>query len=665
MSRKKLINSVDSCVDEALCGLVRAGGGLSLLKGHRVVLRSDLENLRGKVALLSGGGSGHEPAHGGYVGAGMLSAAVAGGVFASPPPASILAAILSLHAAGASGVLLIVKNYTGDRLNFGLAAEQARNHGVAVNMVIVAEDCAFDQPGKAGRRGLCGTILVHKLAGALAEEGSSLDQIVCKVTEVLKGVVLPHLPAKRRQKPFLVEKTAVDDSNKNNSRTWEASSEYSSMSLCGSFLSDEQFLCSICLDVFTNPSTTSCGHSYCIACISKYWNGSTIYQCPLCKKTFPKQPELQINRTLREITNEFKSMIGGGNGTRGGGAGGRGRGLRGGGAEGGMTNDLIAELKKRLPRAAQEPSLPMACETQESVPPTPASTPLASSVPNQSSIASPVSPSDNAAPPSYSRLGRRRFTVTGGEISTRIPVCPIHHRGIVIYCKTDQVCVCPECESEEHQGHDTVTLEDEWMETKVQLSASEKDVKEMIRQRIQKIEEIELSSTEQELAVEHHTAGSVCLFSELVSAMERSQAKLMETMDASRAAAALQAGAMKQQLELELEELRRRESGLAELALSDDYIHCVKVESRDVCTFTTFPVLSSPAPVKDWSGVSVTSDLGTGPIYRSLAAQVEKFKEELLILAGTGSADSALAPSPVPYQPETMRVEDYAGAKQF
>ncbi|XP_034424757.1 triokinase/FMN cyclase [Hippoglossus hippoglossus] len=186
--QKKLINSVDSCVDEALCGLVRASGGLSLLGGHRVVLRSDLESLRGKVALLSGGGSGHEPAHGGYVGAGMLSAAVAGGVFASPPPASILAAIMSLHNAGAAGVLLIVKNYTGDRLNFGLAAEQARNHGVTVDMVIVAEDCAFDRPSKAGRRGLCGTVFIHKLAGALAEEGSSLDHIVARVTEVLKGV---------------------------------------------------------------------------------------------------------------------------------------------------------------------------------------------------------------------------------------------------------------------------------------------------------------------------------------------------------------------------------------------------------------------------------------------------------------------------------------------
>uniref|UniRef100_A0A3Q3DHS1 Triokinase/FMN cyclase n=1 Tax=Hippocampus comes TaxID=109280 RepID=A0A3Q3DHS1_HIPCM len=190
---QKLINSAEDCVDEALCGLVRASSGLSLLRGHRVVLRSDLDQIRGKVALLSGGGSGHEPAHGGYVGAGMLSAAVAGAVFASPPPASILAAILCLHSAGkmtSSGVLLIVKNYTGDRLNFGLAAEQARNHGVDVDMVVVADDCAFTCPSKAGKRGLCGTILIHKLAGALADEGCSLQETALHCVAGTLGVSL-------------------------------------------------------------------------------------------------------------------------------------------------------------------------------------------------------------------------------------------------------------------------------------------------------------------------------------------------------------------------------------------------------------------------------------------------------------------------------------------
>uniref|UniRef100_A0A672RUY7 Triokinase/FMN cyclase n=2 Tax=Sinocyclocheilus grahami TaxID=75366 RepID=A0A672RUY7_SINGR len=186
--RMKLLNSVEKCVDEALEGLVRSNGGLALLRGHRVVLRSDLESIKGKVALLSGGGSGHEPAHAGYIGVGMLSGAVAGAVFASPPPGSVLAAILTLWKGGASGVLLIVKNYTGDRLNFGIAVEQARTQGVHVDMVIVADDCAFAQPSKAGRRGLCGTVFIHKIAGALAEKGCPLDEIVARMNEATKNI---------------------------------------------------------------------------------------------------------------------------------------------------------------------------------------------------------------------------------------------------------------------------------------------------------------------------------------------------------------------------------------------------------------------------------------------------------------------------------------------
>ncbi|TSL40963.1 Triokinase/FMN cyclase [Bagarius yarrelli] len=186
--QRKLLNSVERCVDEALEGIVSSNAGLMLLRGHRVALRSDLHNLKGKVALISGGGSGHEPAHTGYIGRGMLSAAVAGAVFASPPPASILAAIMTLWQSGTSGVLLLVKNYTGDRLNFGLAAEKARTQGVHIDMVVVADDCAFTQPSKAGRRGLCGTVFIHKLAGALAEESCSLDVIVAKVSSAVKNI---------------------------------------------------------------------------------------------------------------------------------------------------------------------------------------------------------------------------------------------------------------------------------------------------------------------------------------------------------------------------------------------------------------------------------------------------------------------------------------------
>ncbi|NWR38943.1 TKFC cyclase, partial [Tachuris rubrigastra] len=185
---KKLVNSVSGCADDALAGLVSCNPGLRLLQGHRVILRDDLPAIRGRVALLSGGGSGHEPAHAGYVGKGMLTGVVAGAVFTSPSVGSVLAAIRVVAQAGAVGILLIVKNYTGDRLNFGMALERARSEGADVRMVVVGDDCAFATPGKAGRRGICGTVLIHKVAGALAEAGAGLDEIMEKVTAASKAM---------------------------------------------------------------------------------------------------------------------------------------------------------------------------------------------------------------------------------------------------------------------------------------------------------------------------------------------------------------------------------------------------------------------------------------------------------------------------------------------
>src|SRR5262245_19718965 len=158
-------------------GLVAAYPGLRRLPGHTVVVRTLLPAAPERaVAVISGGGSGHEPAHAGYVGHGMLSAAVAGDVFTSPSPDAVLAAIRAT--AGPRGAVLIVKNYTGDRLNFGLAAELARAEGVPVETVVVADDVALaGSAGQAGRRGLAGTVLVHKVAGAAAEAGASLAEV--------------------------------------------------------------------------------------------------------------------------------------------------------------------------------------------------------------------------------------------------------------------------------------------------------------------------------------------------------------------------------------------------------------------------------------------------------------------------------------------------------
>ncbi|KAL1318254.1 hypothetical protein HN51_070535 [Arachis hypogaea] len=180
---KKLINNPDDVVTEFIEGLVETYPGLQYLDGFpqvKVVLRADVSSATNdKVAVISGGGSGHEPAHAGYVGEGMLTAAICGDVFASPPVDSILAGIRAVT--GPMGCLLIVKNYTGDRLNFGLAAEQAKVEGYKVETVIVGDDCALPPPrGIAGRRGLAGTILVHKVAGAAAAAGLPLAKVAAE-----------------------------------------------------------------------------------------------------------------------------------------------------------------------------------------------------------------------------------------------------------------------------------------------------------------------------------------------------------------------------------------------------------------------------------------------------------------------------------------------------
>ena len=183
----QFINTRDALVTEALDGMLRtAGGRLARLDGYphiRVVVRTDWD--KSKVALVSGGGSGHEPSHAGFIGRGMLTAAVCGDVFASPSVDAVLAGILAVT--GKAGCLLIVKNYTGDRLNFGLAAERARAFGLKVSMVVVDDDIAL--PDLPQARGVAGTLFVHKIAGALAEQGADLDAVTIAARRVIDGVV--------------------------------------------------------------------------------------------------------------------------------------------------------------------------------------------------------------------------------------------------------------------------------------------------------------------------------------------------------------------------------------------------------------------------------------------------------------------------------------------
>ncbi len=183
---KKIINDVAAVEEEMILGLVKAAPQkLRKLEYGTIVVREPKQE--DKVALVSGGGSGHEPAHGGYVGEGMLDCAVAGTVFTSPTPDQVLEGIKAV--ATDKGVLCVVKNYTGDVMNFEMAIEMAADEGIKADYVVVNDDVAVkDSLYTTGRRGVAGTIFVHKIAGAKAAEGASLEEVKAAAEKVIANV---------------------------------------------------------------------------------------------------------------------------------------------------------------------------------------------------------------------------------------------------------------------------------------------------------------------------------------------------------------------------------------------------------------------------------------------------------------------------------------------
>lgn len=183
---RKLVNSPDRCVDDNLRGLVDLYPRLRLHPRFRVVTLKHQDG-SGKVAIIGGGGSGHEPFAAGMVGDGMLHGAVAGGVFASPPATHVLYAITQLYKHYSGGVLVIIGNYTGDRLNFGKSIEKAKTAGVKVEGIIVGEDVASSK-NKTGGRGMCGEVFMYKMCGAMSREGIEFDALRMMAAEITENI---------------------------------------------------------------------------------------------------------------------------------------------------------------------------------------------------------------------------------------------------------------------------------------------------------------------------------------------------------------------------------------------------------------------------------------------------------------------------------------------
>ena len=184
---KKIINDKDKIISQMLNGLQKANEDkVKINEELKIVYRKDLP-IKGKVGLISGGGSGHEPAHAGYVGDGMLDCAICGEIFTSPTPDQVLEAI-KLADSG-EGVFMVIKNYTGDVMNFEMAKDMAEMEGINVDYIIVNDDVAVeDSTYTTGRRGIAGTVFVHKVLGAMARSGKSLEEMKAMAEKIVKNI---------------------------------------------------------------------------------------------------------------------------------------------------------------------------------------------------------------------------------------------------------------------------------------------------------------------------------------------------------------------------------------------------------------------------------------------------------------------------------------------
>ncbi|XP_051560451.1 zinc-binding protein A33-like isoform X2 [Myxocyprinus asiaticus] len=365
------------------------------------------------------------------------------------------------------------------------------------------------------------------------------------------------------------------------------------MSLPTEFLSEEQFICSICLDIFNNPVSTPCGHSFCLACITSYWEGQgKACLCPLCKESFRKRPELHINHTLKEITEQFKRMAESTGSPRNAAAdsptnplsalkpGGQHRPVA-------LPDVLFTEMKSRFQKSASSDS---------------------------------VQPSLESYSPPVSVTPKRSLSVnrTNG-VGPSGPQCPRHGKSLELFCKNDQACICSVCAEREHQGHSVVNAKRDMNIKKSQLRIMEVELQGLITVRERKIEEIQTSLTEIQVNAEREAAGTVSMFSTLMSAVERSQAELLEVVEMGRRAAELRSQAFIRDLQMEISELRQRCSTLNQLAQSQD----------PFTFFKTYPAYSSFPVTKSLAEVVLTPDPTSGVVQRNVTQMVEEFQEEL------------------------------------
>ncbi|XP_078138101.1 E3 ubiquitin-protein ligase TRIM39-like isoform X1 [Centroberyx gerrardi] len=338
------------------------------------------------------------------------------------------------------------------------------------------------------------------------------------------------------------------------------------MSAASSLLSEEQFLCSICLDVFTDPVTIPCGHNFCKNCITQHWDINAPCQCPLCKTRFHRRPVLHVNTFISEMAAHCPDQ----------------RCAK----PGEVPCDVCTGTKLKALKSCLV-CLASYCETHLE--------------PHQRTTS----------------LKRHKLIDPVENLEGRM--CKKHDRPLELFCKTDQMCVCLLCTVLDHKLHGIVPLEEEYEGKKAELGKTEAEIQQMIQERQLKIQEIKHSVELSKEDADREIADSVRVFTALMQSVERGQAELIETIEEKQKTTEKQAEGFIKELEQELSELMKRTAEVEQLSRTEDHLHLLQ----------SFPSLNTPPHTKDWTEVSVHRSSYEGTVRRAVAQLEETVRKEM------------------------------------
>ncbi|XP_073715623.1 E3 ubiquitin-protein ligase TRIM39-like [Misgurnus anguillicaudatus] len=328
----------------------------------------------------------------------------------------------------------------------------------------------------------------------------------------------------------------------------------------------EELQCCVCLDVLNDPVSTPCGHNFCRICLKQYWDNSQIYSCPYCKETFSKRPELNINTTLREVTQIFKEKFS----------------LR----RSEVLCDICDERKLKAMKSC------LMCQTSYC----------------QTHL------------DLHEKIHLKKHKLLDPVENIKDYICEKHERPLELFCRDDQTCVCVFCTDGDHKNHNTVPLEEESKEKKTQLMKTQTYIQQMIQKRIKKIQDIKHSAELRKRSREEEKAASVEVFSDLIRSIERCQTELLEMMEDEQKTAEKQDEDLIKDLEQEITELKQRDSELEKITHSEDHLHLIQIDPSS---------LYRAPDTNNWSEISMKTHVSVETLRRALTQLQETLNEKL------------------------------------